>query len=259
MDQPIPALRERLRALYLRDENESLRELLPIARLPADAADRVQARARALVEQVRASPRTQAGMQSFLTEYDLSSEEGVLLMCVAEALLRIPDAATADRLIRDKLSQGDWERHVGRNKSLLVNAGTWGMMLTGKLVGLEGDAGGNPGGFFARVASRVGEPVVRVALRQGMKLMAEQFVMGRDIGEALTRSRSGESARYRHSFDMLGEAAFTEADAERYFAAYESAIDAIAADASAHSASGAGRREGVFSNPGISIKLSALH
>ena len=261
MDQPIPALRERLRALYLRDENESLRDLFPIARLDPDANARVQARARALVEQVRASPRTQAGMQSFLTEYDLSSQEGVLLMCVAEALLRIPDAATADKLIRDKLSQGDWERHVGRNKSLLVNAGTWGMMLTGRLVSLEGDAGGNPGGFFARVASRVGEPVVRVALRQGMKLMAEQFVMGRDIGEALARSRGGESARYRHSFDMLGEAAFTEADAERYFAAYASAIDAIAADAAAHAPSrlGEGRGEDVFRNPGISIKLSALH
>src|SRR5690348_11734158 len=139
MDQPIPALRERLRALYLRDENESLRELLPVARLPDETAARVQSRARTLVEQVRASARTQAGMQSFLTEYDLSSQEGVLLMCVAEALLRIPDAATADRLIRDKLSQGDWERHVGRNKSLLVNAGTWGMMLTGKLVGLDPD------------------------------------------------------------------------------------------------------------------------
>jgi len=260
MDQPIPALRERLRSLYLRDENESLRELLPIARLAPEASARVQSRARALVEQVRSSPRTQAGMQSFLTEYDLSSQEGVLLMCVAEALLRIPDAATADRLIRDKLSQGDWERHVGRNKSLLVNAGTWGMMLTGKLVSLEGDPGGNPGGLFARLASRVGEPVARVALRQGMKLMAEQFVMGRDIREALARSREGEAARYRYSFDMLGEAAFTEADAQRYFAAYEAAIDAIAADAAAHSPSSVSANgPAVFSNPGISIKLSALH
>jgi len=250
MDQPIPALREALRANYLRDENEALRELLARARLPDDAAARVQAKARSLVEQVRASPRTQAGMQSFLTEYDLSSQEGVLLMCVAEALLRIPDAATADKLIRDKLAQGDWERHVGRNKSLLVNAGTWGMMLTGRLVGLDNDASGNPGGLFSRVAARVGEPVVRVALRQGMKLMAEQFVMGRTIAEALARSRGGESARYRHSFDMLGEAAFTAADAERYFTAYEQAIDAIAADAAKNSP---------FENPGISIKLSALH
>jgi len=250
MDQPIPALREALRANYLRDENEALRDLLARARLPDDAAARVQAKARSLVEQVRASPRTQAGMQSFLTEYDLSSQEGVLLMCVAEALLRIPDAATADKLIRDKLAQGDWERHVGRNKSLLVNAGTWGMMLTGRLLSLDNDASGNPGGLFSRVAARVGEPVVRVALRQGMKLMAEQFVMGRTIGEALARSRGGESARYRHSFDMLGEAAFTATDAERYFTAYEQAIDAIAADAT---------RQSPFENPGISIKLSALH
>src|SRR4051794_4938895 len=187
MDLPIPALREALRAQYLRDENEALRELVPVARLPDEAAERVRARARELVEQVRSSPRTQAGMQSFLTEYDLSSQEGVLLMCVAEALLRIPDAATADKLIRDKLSQGDWERHVGRNKSLLVNAGTWGMMLPGRLVGLEGETSANPAGFFSRMAARVGEPVVRVALRQGMKLMAEQFVMGRTIAEALAR------------------------------------------------------------------------
>src|SRR4051794_23750454 len=257
MDLPIPALREALRAQYLRDENEALRELLPHARLAPDVAARVAARARSLVEQVRASPRTQAGMQSFLTEYDLSSQEGVLLMCVAEALLRIPDAATADKLIRDKLSQGDWERHVGRNKSLLVNAGTWGMMLTGRLVSLEGDASGNPGGLFSRVATRVGEPVVRLALRHGMKLMAEQFVMGRTIDEALARSRSGESARYRHSFDMLGEAAFTAADAERYFVAYEKAIDAIAGDAAAYPAPAVAGGAAAFANPGISIKLSA--
>jgi RHH-type proline utilization regulon transcriptional repressor/proline dehydrogenase/delta 1-pyrroline-5-carboxylate dehydrogenase len=212
----------------------------------------VQDRARALVEEVRTRQKAVAGMQSFLREYDLSSQEGVLLMCVAEALLRIPDAATADKLIRDKLSQGDWERHVGRNNSLLVNAGTWGMMLTGKLVSLDAVSAGNAGAWLARLAARAGEPVVRVALRQGMKLMAEQFVMGRTIGDALERSRSAEHAAYRHSYDMLGEAAFTAADAERYFAAYEHAIDAIAA----HRIEGA---SSVFQRPGISIKLSALH
>ena len=254
MDQNIPSLRASLRAHYLRDENEALRDLLPQARLSPEAGARVQARARALVEQVRASQKANAGMQSFLSEYDLSSQEGVLLMCVAEALLRIPDAATADKLIRDKLSQGDWERHVGRNRSLLVNAGTWGMMLTGRLVSLDPEAGGNVGGLFARVATRVGEPVVRMALRQGMRLMAEQFVMGRDIGEALRRSVDGDNRRYLHSYDMLGEAAFTMADAERYFTAYERAIDAIAAHSASHDA---GRS--VFAKPGISIKLSALH
>ena len=127
-------------------------------------------------------------MQSFLQEYDLSSAEGVLLMCVAEALLRIPDAATADKLIRDKLSQGDWEQHVGRNHSLLVNAGTWGMMLTGRLVSLEPEGAQGAGAWLARLAARAGEPVVRMALRQGMKLMAEQFVMGRTIERRPSRA-----------------------------------------------------------------------
>ena len=252
MDQVVPPERARIRAHYLRDETEALAELLGEARLEPERARRVMERARALVEKVRAKQQADAGMQSFLREYDLSSQEGVLLMCVAEALLRIPDAATADKLIRDKLSQGDWERHVGRNRSLLVNAGTWGMMLTGKLVSLDARDAGNAGAWFGRLAARAGEPVVRVALRQGMKLMAEQFVMGRTIEDALARTREPGHAGYLHSFDMLGEAAFTAADADRYFAAYEKAIDAIGA----HSAPGAAS---VFTRPGISIKLSALH
>jgi RHH-type proline utilization regulon transcriptional repressor/proline dehydrogenase/delta 1-pyrroline-5-carboxylate dehydrogenase len=255
MDQPVSTPRARMRAYYLRDESEALAALIGEARLAPDAARRVQDRARELVQKVRSRQKAVAGMQSFLSEYDLSSQEGVLLMCVAEALLRIPDAATADRLIRDKLSQGDWEKHVGRNRSLLVNAGTWGMMLTGKLVSLDADSAGNAGTWFGRLAARAGEPVVRVALRQGMKLMAEQFVMGRTIGDALARSREAEHAAYRHSYDMLGEAAFTAADAERYFVAYERAIDAIAA----HRGEGPGTTPTVFGRPGISIKLSALH
>jgi RHH-type proline utilization regulon transcriptional repressor/proline dehydrogenase/delta 1-pyrroline-5-carboxylate dehydrogenase len=172
VDQPVTPPRERLRAAYLRDESEALAALIAEARLSPEASQRVQGRARALVEKVRSSQQAVAGMQSFLREYDLSSQEGVLLMCVAEALLRIPDAATADKLIRDKLSQGDWERHVGRNRSLLVNAGTWEMMLTGKLVSLDAESAGNAATWFGRLAARAGEPVVRVALRQGMKLMA---------------------------------------------------------------------------------------
>src|ERR1700682_658333 len=196
MDQPVPPLRARLRANYLRDEAEALGELLPHARLAPDAAERVQSRARALVEKVRSQQKAHAGMQSFLREYALSSQEGVLLMCVAEALLRIPDAATADKLIRDKLSQGDWERHVGRNRSLLVNAGTWGMVLTGKLVSVDAETAESPGAWLARLAARAGEPVVRMALRQGMKLMAEQFVMGRTIEDALARSRETDNTDY---------------------------------------------------------------
>jgi RHH-type transcriptional regulator, proline utilization regulon repressor / proline dehydrogenase / delta 1-pyrroline-5-carboxylate dehydrogenase len=258
VDQTVPPLRARIRAHYLRDEAAAVREATAAAQLAPEAAARVHARARGFVEAVRTRQQAQTGMQSFLREYDLSSQEGVLLMCVAEALLRIPDAATADRLIRDKFSQGDWERHVGRNRSLLLNAGTWGMMMTGRLVSLDDDSARNPGAWFARLAARAGEPVVRLALRQGMKLMAEQFVMGRHIGEALDRSREGAHAAYRHSFDMLGEAALTAADAERYAAAYEKAIDAIAAHANASTAEQAAGH-GTFARPGISIKLSALH
>jgi RHH-type proline utilization regulon transcriptional repressor/proline dehydrogenase/delta 1-pyrroline-5-carboxylate dehydrogenase len=254
MDISVPPLRERIRAHYLRDEAEALGELLEAARLDPASEARVASRARSLVETVRARQRASAGMQSFLQEYDLSSREGVLLMCVAEALLRIPDAATADKLIRDKFSQGEWDRHFGKSRSLLVNAGTWGMMLTGRLVALGEEDTRSVGKWVAALTAKAGEPVVRVALRQAMKLMAEQFVMGRTIGDALERARSGENAAYRHSYDMLGEAAFTEADALRYMKAYEDAIDAIAADA----AKGDPART-VFAKPGISIKLSALH
>ena len=151
---------------------------MPAARLAPEAAARVLARARGLVERVRTKQQSRSGMQSFLSEYALSSQEGWLLMCVAEALLRIPDAATADRLIRDKLSQGDWERHVGRNPSLLVNAGTWGMMLTGRLVSVDDGLAASPGAWLARLAARAGEPVVRLALPQGNRLMADEVGMG---------------------------------------------------------------------------------
>jgi RHH-type proline utilization regulon transcriptional repressor/proline dehydrogenase/delta 1-pyrroline-5-carboxylate dehydrogenase len=239
-----------LRDHFLLDENAALAALLPLATLPGEANARVQSEARRLVEAVRRR-QVDAGMQSFMQEYDLSSQEGVLLMCVAEALLRIPDAATADKLIRDKFAQGDWSRHLGRSTSLLVNAGTWGMMLTGKLVNITPEGLNDVGGWLGSLAARAGEPVVRMALRQGMKLMAEQFVMGRNIDDALQRSRTDAQIRYRHSFDMLGESALTGADAQRYFEAYRDAISAIARNVQpGHS---------LFEAPGISVKLSALH
>ena len=240
-----------LRETFLADESRVISALLQSAKLPADKNAAVDATARRLVEAVRGRQREHAGMQSFLTQYDLSTQEGVLLMCVAEALLRIPDALTADKLIKDKFSQGDWKKHLGASDSLLVNAGTWGMMLTGKLVAPTVDSFGDVGGWLTRLAGRAGEPIVRTALRQGMKLMAEQFVMGRTIGEALKRATSGDQVAYRHSYDMLGEAAMTAADAERYFKAYQDAI----AEISRYVKPG----QSVFEAPGISIKLSALH
>ena len=240
-----------LREAFLADESRVLAAMLPIATLGADKNSLVDATARRLVESVRGRQREHAGMQSFLTQYDLSTQEGVLLMCVAEALLRIPDAATADKLIKDKFSQGDWKKHLGASDSLLVNAGTWGMMLTGKLVAPTVDSFADVGGWLTRLAGRAGEPIVRTALRQGMKLMAEQFVMGRDIAEALKRADSGDQSAYRHSYDMLGEAAMTADDAERYFSAYKNAIAEISRNVKPG--------QSVFEAPGISIKLSALH
>ena len=240
-----------LRDAFLADESRTLDALIPVARLSPDANARASATARALVEAVRARQQKHSGMQSFLTQYDLSSQEGVLLMCVAEALLRIPDAATADKLIKDKFSQGDWKKHLGASDSLLVNAGTWGMMLTGKLVAPTAESFADVGGWLTRLAAKAGEPIVRASLRQGMKLMAEQFVMGRNIGEALRRAASDAQAKYRHSYDMLGEAAMTAHDAERYFVAYQDAIKAISTAVKPG--------QSVFEAPGISVKLSALH
>ena len=240
-----------LRDAFLADESRTLDALVPVAKLSSDANTRATATARALVESVRARQQKHSGMQSFLTQYDLSSQEGVLLMCVAEALLRIPDAATADKLIKDKFSQGDWKKHLGASDSLLVNAGTWGMMLTGKLVSPTADSFADIGGWLTRLAAKAGEPIVRASLRQGMKLMAEQFVMGRTIEDALKRAESDDQAKYRHSYDMLGEAAMTAHDAERYFVAYQDAIRAIS--------SAVKPGQSVFEAPGISVKISALH
>ena len=240
-----------VRNAFLADETEVVTELLPLAAFSAEASARVSARARGWVEAVRARRASSVRLESLLREYDLSTQEGVLLMCVAEALLRIPDAATADRLIRDKLSRGDWQKHLNPGGSMLVNASTWGLMLTGKLTRIDADCARDPASWYERVVARAGEPVVRLAVRQAMRLMAEQFVIGRTIAEALERSRSPGKARFRYSFDMLGESALTAADARRYHAAYAAAISAIAAARS--------NDVDVFAQPSISVKLSALH
>ncbi len=265
---PLAPLRAAITAAWARDEAEHVGELLAVARAPRPGwndADRaaVQATAADLVRRVRARAADQGAIEAFMRQYDLGSEEGVLLMCVAEALLRIPDPATADRLIRDKLGEADWKRHLGQSDSVLVNASTWGLMLTGHLVDLADDTRRDVHGAFKRVVGRIGEPVVRLAVRQAMRIMGHQFVMGRTIAEALGRSRKGDNAAYRYSFDMLGEAALTAGDAQRYLAAYRMAIDAIGASGpggatSGWNGTGAGR-DGVFGTPSISVKLSALH
>ncbi len=172
-------------------------------------------------------------------------------MCLAEALLRIPDAETADRLISDKIPDGDWADHLGDSDSLFVNASTWGLMLTGRIVDVDRAEMGSVRSWFARLTSRLGEPVARTALRQAMRIMGHQFVMGRDISEALERTGGSRERAYRYSFDMLGESALTAHDAEKYFEKYRAAILAVGRDA----------RPGVdiTARHSISVKLSALH
>jgi RHH-type proline utilization regulon transcriptional repressor/proline dehydrogenase/delta 1-pyrroline-5-carboxylate dehydrogenase len=253
---PAPSpLRQAITVAWMRNEAEHVRELLDHARLPEAMQADVQALAADLVTRVRKRAQDQGAIEAFMRQYDLGSEEGVLLMCVAEALLRIPDQETADKLIRDKLGDADWKRHMGESDSVLVNASTWGLMLTGRLVQLNDLTRHDVRGAFKRLVGRVGEPVIRLAVRQAMRIMGHQFVMGRNIGEALSRSRKGDNARYRYSFDMLGEGALTAHDADRYLEAYRRAIQAIGA-----SVAGEPRSRGtVFGAPSISIKLSALH
>ncbi len=240
----------RLAEHYSRDEAEAVADLLRIGEMDAELKTRIHDTAADLVKRVRARKAEQSAVESFMRQYDLSSEEGVLLMCVAEALLRIPDAETADKLISDKLGEANFTAHAGKSDSLLVNAGTWGLMLTGKLVRIAEDTKRNFFGAFKRLIGRSGEPMIRLATRQAMRIMGHQFVMGRTIDEALERSREKDQRGYRHSFDMLGESALTAEDVERYMTSYRAGILAIG---------NGGPYPDIVSAPSISVKLSALH
>ncbi len=244
-------LRAAINERYLADETDCVNDLLTRAKLDAAARQRIHAHATQLVEAVRRNRTAKGGVEEFLRQYDLSSQEGMVLMCLAEALLRIPDADTADKLIRDKIMDGKWEEHLGASPSLFVNASTWGLMLTGKLIALDQSVERNVSNYMAKLVTRLGEPVIRTAFRQAMRIMGHQFVMGRCIEEALKRTASQEYRAYRQSYDMLGEAALTATDAQRYFNDYTQAIDAIGASI--------GKNVGVFDAPSISVKLSALH
>ncbi len=236
---------------YLADEQTIVRQLAAEADPGKAARAKIMQTAAQLVRAVRKNAENDSGIEAFLQQYDLSSDEGVLLMCIAEALLRIPDADTADRLIADKITAAKWQDHIGTSDSLFVNASTWGLMLTGKILSLDEIAMGNPTRMLGKLVSSAGEPVVRTAMRQAMKIMGHQFVMGRTIGEALKRALRSTDLPYRYSFDMLGESALTAADAQRYLDNYHAGITSIG-EANVASAD-------VFSAPGISVKLSALH
>ncbi|NEV65186.1 proline dehydrogenase family protein [Thiorhodococcus minor] len=234
---------------HRQDEAERVAALRELVGLDAEQRGRIQARATALAEAVRREG-PEGGLDAFLHAYDLSSREGVALMCLAEALLRIPDKETRDRLIRDKLGSADWGGHREAGASLFVNASTWALMLTGRLIDWHDAPSDDLLGALRRRLERSGEPFVREAVTQAMRILGRQFVMGRRIGEALERVQADERSHVRHTFDMLGEAARTAADAERYLERYLSAIAAVG-----KAAGGVGPVQG----PGVSVKLSALH
>jgi RHH-type transcriptional regulator, proline utilization regulon repressor / proline dehydrogenase / delta 1-pyrroline-5-carboxylate dehydrogenase len=238
-------LRAAITAAYRRDETEAVEWLLAQG---ARASDDAYSLAHRLVSAVREKRTRSSGVDALMHEFSLSSDEGVALMCLAEALLRIPDSATADRLIADKISKGDWGRHLGESPSLFVNAATWGLLITGKLVSSSSEGG--LGAALTRLIAKGGEPLIRKGVDVAMRMLGNQFVTGQTIDEALQNSRDNEARGYRYSYDMLGEAALTEADARNYYAAYETAIHAIGK---------ASNGRGIKNGPGISVKLSALH
>ena len=248
-ERPSSPLLEAMRRDYRTDERALLEDrLIPEARIDPAAKRKIHETAARLVETVRANRRNEGGVDRFMHEYQLSSAEGVALMCVAEALLRIPDDQTADLLIEDQIGGADWRRHLGKADSLFVNASTLALMISGRVLKPQEQQGLS--GVFGRLTHRLGEPVIRAAVRQAMKIMGRQFVMGRTIEEALARAKEDRVKGWRHSFDMLGESAYTMEDAERYFQAYVKAVKAVGA---------ASKGQGPVAASGVSVKLSALH
>ena len=239
--------RTALRAAYRQDEETCIAERLAQAAPSRAVHPQAAALGATLVEGARA--RKASGLDAFLHAYGLGTDEGIALMCLAEALLRVPDAATADALIRDKLGGIDWSDHLGDSSSTFVNAATFSLMLTGRVLQQRRAPEGGLGASLKRAVGRLGEPVIRTATLQAMKILGGQFVFGRTIDEALARAAPERSRGLSHSFDMLGEAAMTFEDAERYRLSYAHALERIARDA----------RDGVIRSPGISIKLSALY
>ncbi len=223
--------------------------LVAASALDAAAQARIDAQARRFIEAIRARSGM-GGVEDLLHEFALSTAEGVALMMLAEALLRIPDEATADLFIEDKIGQGDWAHHVLRSDSAVASASVWALALARRIV----SPGETPSGALAGLVRRIGAPAVRIAARQAMRIMGSHFVIGETIGDALERALSREGREWRYSFDMLGEGARTGADAQRYFDAYAQAISAIGAAAQGRDASGDAR-----GRCAISVKLSALH
>ncbi|MFV8817485.1 bifunctional proline dehydrogenase/L-glutamate gamma-semialdehyde dehydrogenase PutA [Haliea sp. E17] len=249
MPDELDAIRLAIRRAWCADESRVVGELLAAARLDAEARGEVCRQAAALVDRCRSRSHRAGTLDAFLMEFGLSNQEGIALMCLAESLLRVPDDATADRLIAEKIRSGDWAAHRGKSTSSFVNASVWGLMLTGRVIGLDPAIERDPDSWMQRLVNRLGEPLVRASVMQAMRILGRQYVLGRSIEEALSHSSRNRGAALRYSFDMLGEGARTAAAAQGYFDAYQHAIERIAA----------GKRGDVYAADGISIKLSALH
>lgn len=241
-------LRDAITSAYRLDEVTAVSNLLETLNFNNDEKSRISDLARRLITQVRTNRSKSSGVDALMHEFSLSSEEGVALMCLAEALLRIPDTATRDRLIQDKLSDGNWKSHIGHSPSMFVNAAAWGLVLTGKLTQPTSEKGLSSA--LTRVLQKGGAPFIRAGVNHAMKILGKQFVTGQTIQEALSNGKEREKLGYRFSFDMLGEAAMTAEDADRYYQDYVTAIHAIGKDS-------VGR--GVYDGNGISVKLSAIH
>ena len=241
-------LRQAVTDAYRRDEIEAVQDMLQRAQMSDEERKNADELARRLVTQVRANRTKASGVDALMHEFSLSSEEGVALMCLAEALLRIPDKATRNKLIADKLSDGNWKKHLNNSPSLFVNAAAWGLLITGKLTTQTSEQ--SLGAALNRLLGKGGEPLIRKGVDYAMRLLGKQFVTGQTIEEALQNGKEREKMGYRYSFDMLGEAAYTQADADRYYNDYVQAIHAIGKDAAG---------QGVYEGNGISVKLSAIH
>jgi RHH-type proline utilization regulon transcriptional repressor/proline dehydrogenase/delta 1-pyrroline-5-carboxylate dehydrogenase len=244
-------LRHRIRAKTHQDEHQAVTQLLHSNPLPSKAREQVLNDARNLVSDCRRDKNSSGTLDAFLLEFGLSNAEGVALMCLAEALLRVPDALTADRLIAEKIRGGNWGAHSGRSDSLFVNASTWGLMLTGQLVSLDAEITQHTDSWLKRLTATLGEPVIRTAVMQAMKIMGGQYVLGRTIEEGIKRGGKQNDKSTRFSFDMLGEGARTDLDAQQYLRSYSEAIDEIGKTIDLN--------DRVEQANGISVKLSALH
>ncbi|XNS91525.1 bifunctional proline dehydrogenase/L-glutamate gamma-semialdehyde dehydrogenase PutA [Vibrio cyclitrophicus] len=249
-EQSLTDLWSLISPLYMVDETQWLEQLLPLATPSESEKQQITAKTTSLIEAIRADKTSIQMIDALLLEYSLDTQEGILLMCLAEALMRIPDSATADALIRDKLSVADWKSHLKNSDSVFVNASTWGLMLTGKVVGLSSKEQ-SAGQAVNRLVNKLSEPVIRKAMHQAMKVMGHQFVLGRSIAEAQKNGKSMRDKGFTYSYDMLGEAALTTADANKYFKDYLMAIEAVGRDTYVSSKSSPA--------PSVSIKLSALH